>query len=139
MNPVNPRVNDDFCRELIRLSVIPDRLGCVRFTHWNRPAAQLDNEHRPLVLVQATGLRDFIVREMTDGKAVASDGSGGKRECLPGMSHTCKQYRYARSRYFHASRHAMLVKTNITGTELSVHFISRSPRARCSAMCAEGR
>jgi hypothetical protein len=37
--------------------------------------------------VQATGLRDFIVREMTDGKAIASDGSGGKRECLPGMSH----------------------------------------------------
>ncbi len=33
-----------------------------------------------------------------------------------------KQYRYARSRYFHASRHAMLVKTNTIGAELPAHF-----------------
>ena len=30
-------------------------------------------------------LRDFIVREMTDRKTVASDGSGGERERLPGV------------------------------------------------------
>ena len=67
------------------MSAVPNGLGCVRFAHWNGAAAQLDNEHRPLVLVQATELRDFIVREMTDRKAVASDGSGGERKRLPGV------------------------------------------------------
>ena len=51
------------------------------------PATQLDDEHRPLILVQAAELRDFIVREMTDRKPVASDGSGGEREGLPGVPH----------------------------------------------------
>jgi hypothetical protein len=36
--------------------------------------------------VQAAELCDFLVLEMTGGKAVASDSSGGKRECLPGVS-----------------------------------------------------
>jgi hypothetical protein len=49
------------------------------------PPRSFDNEHRPLILVQAAELCDFIVREMTGGKAVASDGSGGERECLPGV------------------------------------------------------
>jgi hypothetical protein len=71
VNPVNLRVNDAFSRELIRLAAVPDGLSGIWFTHWNRPAAQLDNEHRPLVLVQATALRDFIVREVTEPKAVA--------------------------------------------------------------------
>src|SRR5437773_7456211 len=30
---------------------------------------------------------------------------------------SCKQYRYARSSYFHASRHTILVKTNTMGAE----------------------
>ena len=59
----------------------------VWLAHWNGSATQLDNEHRPLILVQATELRDLIVREMTDRKAVASDGSAGKRERLPGVPH----------------------------------------------------
>jgi hypothetical protein len=37
---------------------------------------------------------------------------------------SCKQYRYARSRYFHASRHAMLVRTNTIGAGAAgqLHF-----------------
>src|ERR1019366_9627213 len=33
----------------------------------------------------ATELHHFIVREMADREAIASDGSGGKRNRLPGM------------------------------------------------------
>src|SRR5262245_28247693 len=87
MNRLNPRVSDAFSRELIRLSTVPNGLGCRRFTHWNRPAVHLDNEHRPLVFVQATGLRDFIIREMTDRKGVTSHGAGGEHERLSGMPH----------------------------------------------------
>jgi hypothetical protein len=47
----------------------------------------VDNEHRPLVFVQATGLRDFVIREMTDRKGVTADGVGGDRERLPGVPH----------------------------------------------------
>ena len=47
------------------------------FAHWNGTAAQLDNEHRPLILVQAAGLGDFIVTEMTERKGVASNGLRG--------------------------------------------------------------
>ena len=87
MNRLNARVSDAFSREPIRLSTVPNGLGCRRFTHWNRPAVHLDNEHRPLVFVQATGLRDFIIREMTDRKGVTSYGAGGEHERLPGMPH----------------------------------------------------
>ena len=52
---------------------------------------------------------------------------------------SCKQYQYARSPYFHASRHAMVVKTNAMGAELPANFSSESSSARWSAMCAEGR
>src|SRR5579871_6203417 len=51
---------------------------------------------------------------------------------------SCKQYRYARSPYFHASRHTMLVKTKTIGAWRPVNFISKAPRARCSAMCLDG-
>ena len=85
VNPVNARVNDSFFRELIRVAAVPNGLAGVWFAHWNGSATQLDNEHWPLILVQATELRDFIVREMTDREAVASDGSGGERKGLPGV------------------------------------------------------
>ena len=85
MNPVNARVNGSFFRKLIRVPAVPNGLTGVWFAHWDRPATQLDNEHRPLILGQAAELRDFIVRKMTDRKAVASNGSGGEREGLPGV------------------------------------------------------
>ncbi len=87
LNPVNERVGDSFFRELIRVPAVPNGLAGVWFAHWNGLATQLDNEHRPFILVKAAELRDFIVREMTDRKAVASDGSGGEREGLPGVPH----------------------------------------------------
>src|ERR1700683_1045202 len=52
---------------------------------------------------------------------------------------SCKQYRYARSRYFQASRHAMLVRTKTRGAVVSVSLLTKSPIARCSAMWDEGR
>ena len=87
VNPVNARVSGSFFREVIRLPSVPIGLASVWFAHWNGPATQLYNEHRPLILMQAHELRDFIVREMTDRKAVASNGSGGEREGLPGVPH----------------------------------------------------
>ena len=46
---------------------------------------QADNQHRPLIHAQATELRHFIVREMSDREAIASDGPGGERKRLPGV------------------------------------------------------
>src|SRR5271168_3636269 len=51
---------------------------------------------------------------------------------------SCKQYRYARSPYFHASRHTILVKTNTIGAEPLSAFVATSPCPRCSAMCLDG-
>jgi hypothetical protein len=87
VNPVNARVSGSFFRELIRVPAVPNGLAGIWFAHWNGPATQLDNEHRPLIFGQAAELRDFIVREMADRKAFASDGSGGEREGLPGVPH----------------------------------------------------
>ena len=58
----------------------------VWLAYWNGPSAQFDNEHGPLVVVQPTDPRDLIVRKVTDSKTVASDGAGGQRKRLPGMS-----------------------------------------------------
>src|SRR6266550_2324969 len=51
---------------------------------------------------------------------------------------SCKQYRYARSSYFHASRHTILVKANTIGAEPLASVFSKSPRPRCSATCLDG-
>src|SRR5215472_16150758 len=53
--------------------------------HWNGTAAYFDHEHWPLIVGQETELPEFIVLERTSRKAVAPDGSGCKRERLPGM------------------------------------------------------
>src|ERR1700735_306893 len=52
---------------------------------------------------------------------------------------SCKQYLYARSRYFQASRQAMLVRTKTRGAVVSINLETKSPTARCSAMWDEGR
>src|ERR1700730_2510747 len=52
---------------------------------------------------------------------------------------SCKQYRYARSRYFQASRQAILVRIKTSGAEVSISFEPKSPVARCSAMWDDGR
>src|ERR1035437_417330 len=85
VNPVNPLVSDLFCRELIRVAAVPNGLARIRPARWNGPATQLDKEHGSLILLQATEPRDFIVREMTDRKAVASNSPGGESERLPGV------------------------------------------------------
>src|ERR1039458_3767029 len=86
-NPVNPRVSDGFPREPIRATAVPNGRAGVWFAHWNGRATQLDDEHGPLILVQSAEPRDVIVREMTGRKGVASDGSSGEREGLPGVPH----------------------------------------------------
>ena len=87
MNAVYEWVRNPLLRELIRVPVEPNGLVGVGFAHWNGAAVQSDNKHRPLVLVGATEPRYFIVREMANREAIASDGSGGKRNRLPGMPH----------------------------------------------------
>ena len=65
VNRVNQRVSDSFGRKLVRVSAVPNGLAS-RPDHaleWTLPRS-FDDEHRPLVLVQATELRDFIVREI---------------------------------------------------------------------------
>ena len=49
---------------------------------------------------------------------------------------SCKQYRYARSPYFHASRHAMLVKTKTIGARPPAKLKFQSHRARAAPPCA---
>jgi hypothetical protein len=85
VNPVDPRVSGYFFRELIRLPALPNRLGGVWFAHWNGPTTEFDNEYRPLIVLQAKELRNFVIREMTDRKAVASDAVGSELKALPGM------------------------------------------------------
>jgi eukaryotic-like serine/threonine-protein kinase len=75
----------------------------------------------------------LLVRE-----AVATDRAGAECERLPACPMSCKQYRYARSSYFQASRHTILVKANTIGAEPLASVISKSPRPRCSAMCLDG-
>src|ERR1019366_9961851 len=90
VNLVNARLSVSFVRELICVPSVPNGFTDVWFAQWNGPATEFDNEHGPLIFVQATGLREFIVREMTASIAVAADGSGGEREGLPGVPHVVK-------------------------------------------------
>src|SRR5579871_1661094 len=86
VNPVNPRVSDYFSGKLIRSPSVPKGPADVTFAHWNRPAMQLDHEHRPLILMQATDICEFIVLEMSNRSAITSGCSGGQRQSLPRMS-----------------------------------------------------
>ncbi len=70
-------VRDSLCRSLVRVAPVPNGLTGLSFADWNGPAAQLDNEHRPLVRFEAAGLRDFIVAKMAERKGIASDGLRG--------------------------------------------------------------
>jgi hypothetical protein len=68
-----------FFGELIRVDAEPNDLAVVGFAHWNGPATQLDNEHRPFIPVQAAQLRDLVIGELTGREGIASDGSSGER------------------------------------------------------------
>ena len=46
---------------------------------------QADNQHWPLIHVRAAQLRHFIVREMSECEAVASDSAGGECKRLPSV------------------------------------------------------
>jgi hypothetical protein len=49
------------------------------------PPRNSNKEHWLLIVREATELRDFIIGEMAYRKAVASNGSGGEGERLPGV------------------------------------------------------
>ena len=67
------------------MAAIPNGLAGIGFSHWNGRAAQFDKEQRHLIVREAAELRDFIIREMTYRKTVASNSSGGEGERLPGV------------------------------------------------------
>ena len=93
--------------KLVRLPAKPDSFSSVCFAHWNGLAVEADNQHGPLIHVQAT-----ICATSSSGKCptaklshpIARAESASACQACP-MS--CKQYRYARSPYFHASRQAI--------------------------------
>src|ERR1035437_10917236 len=79
VDAVNQLVSNRLRRKPVRLPSEPDSLAGVSFAHWNGLAVQADNQHWPLIQVRATQLRHFIVLEMSEREAVASDSPG--REC----------------------------------------------------------
>jgi hypothetical protein len=85
MNFVHSRMRHSLRRDPVGVPAIPNVLAGVWPAHWNGSATQLNDEHRPFILVQPAELRHFIIREKTCGKALASDGSGGQGESLPGV------------------------------------------------------
>src|SRR6266705_2863349 len=72
-------------RKLGRLPAEPDCFTGVCFAHWNGLTVQADNQHWPLIRVQATQLGHFIVREMSGREAVAADSAGGECKRLPSV------------------------------------------------------
>ncbi len=77
VNLFNTWVSDCLYLNLVRVPAIPNGLTGLSFGDWNGPAAQLDNEHRPLVRFEAAGPGDFIVAKMAERKGIASNGLCG--------------------------------------------------------------
>jgi hypothetical protein len=99
---------------------------------------QADHQHWPLILVRVTQLGDFIVHETSDREGIASDSPSGKCKRLPGVPNVVQAVPNARSPYFQASRHTILVKTKTIGAGPLASLVSNVPRPRCSAMCLDG-
>ena len=140
VNPVNPRVSDSFCGELIRVSAVPNGLAAAWFAHWNGSAAQLDNEHRPLILVQATE-PERLHRPGNDRSQSCRIRWLGRRARELARRARCRVSSIDRPGHGTSTPRATQCWSRQTRSAQSCRptSVSRSPSARCSAMCAEGR
>src|SRR4029077_14223065 len=85
VDAVNQWIGCVFVRKPVGAPFEPNGLADVWVAQRNGTLVQPDDQHRPLILVQATELGDFVIREMAGGEAIASDRSRGERQRLPGM------------------------------------------------------
>jgi hypothetical protein len=86
VNAVNPWEGDAFFRNLIGVAAVPNAFSAAWFTQGDGTAAQLDNKHRPLILMQAAELGDIIVRKASSREVLAAHCLRSGCDGLPGVS-----------------------------------------------------
>src|SRR5579862_1656598 len=85
VNSLNQWISYLLLRQSVGLTSEQNCLDWFQRPHGNGSALELDDKHRPLILIQETLFRNSVIRKLAKRKTFAADRSSSESESLPGM------------------------------------------------------